>query len=75
MNVLINGASGKMGNELLSVIKENEEFNVVCGVDIKESLEGEFPIYSKIEDIKEKVDVIIDFSVPVATFKMQHLKY
>ena len=73
MNVLINGASGKMGNELLSVIKENEEFNVVCGVDIKESLEGEFPIYSKIEDIKEKIDVIIDFSVPVATFKI--LKY
>ena len=73
MNVLINGASGKMGNELLSVIKQNEEFNVVCGVDIKESLEGEFPIYSKIEDIKEKVDVIIDFSVPVATFKI--LKY
>ena len=73
MNVLINGASGKMGNELLSVIKENEEFNVVCGVDIKESLEGEFPIYSKIEEIKEKVDVIIDFSVPVATFKI--LKY
>ena len=32
-----------------------------------------FPIYSKIEDIKEKVDVIIDFSVPVATFKI--LKY
>ena len=73
MNVLINGANGKMGNELLSVIKQNEEFNVVCGVDIKENLEGEFPIYSKIEDIKEKVDVIIDFSVPVATFKI--LKY
>ena len=73
MNVLINGASGKMGNELYSVIKQNEEFNVVYGVDIKENLEGEFPIYSKIEDIKEKVDVIIDFSVPVATFKI--LKY
>ena len=73
MNILINGASGKMGNELFSVIKESKEFNVICGVDIKENLEGEFPIYSKIEDIKEKIDVIIDFSVPVATFKI--LKY
>ena len=73
MNVLINGASGKMGNELFSVIKENEEFEVVCGVDKNEDLNGEFPIYSKIEDIKEKVEVIIDFSVPVATFKI--LKY
>ena len=73
MNVLINGASGKMGNELFSVIKENEEFEVVCGVDKNEDLNGEFPIYSKIEDINEKVEVIIDFSVPVATFKI--LKY
>ena len=73
MNVLINGASGKMGNELYNIIKGQEEFKVVCGIDKDENLKGEFPIFSKIEDIKEKVDVIIDFSVPVATFKI--LKY
>ena len=33
MNVLINGADGKMGNELLSVINDQEGFEVVCGVD------------------------------------------
>ena len=73
MNVLINGADGKMGNELLSVINDQEGFEVVCGVDREANDKKEFPIYSNIEDIKEKVDVIIDFSVPVATFKI--LKY
>ncbi len=73
MNVLINGADGKMGNELLNAIQKQEGFNVVCGVDKVANNDKEFPIYSDIEDIKEKVDVIIDFSVPVATFKI--LKY
>ena len=73
MNVLINGADGKMGNELLSVIKDKDDFDVVCGVDRETNKKKGFPIYSNIEDIKEKVDVIIDFSVPVATFKI--LKY
>ena len=73
MNVLINGADGKMGNELFNVIKNRKDFNVVCGVDKVVNNEKEFPIYSNIEDIEEKVDVIIDFSVPVATFKI--LKY
>ena len=72
MNVLINGANGKMGNELFNVIKTQENLKVVCGVDVEKS-NKEFPIYSDIKDIKEKVDVIIDFSVPVATFKI--LKY
>ena len=73
MNVLINGADGKMGNELLSVINNQEGFDVVCGFDREANNKKGFPIYSNIEDIKEKVDVIIDFSVPVATFKI--LKY
>ena len=73
MNVLINGADGKMGNELLSVINNQEGFDVVCGFDIEANNKKGFPIYSNIDDIKEKVDVIIDFSVPVATFKI--LKY
>ena len=73
MNVLINGADGKMGNELLNVINNQEGFEVVCGVDREANDKKKFPIYSNIEDIKEKVDVIIDFSVPVATFKI--LKY
>jgi 4-hydroxy-tetrahydrodipicolinate reductase len=44
----------------------------VCGFDRENSNES-IPIYNDIEKIKEKVDVIIDFSVPVATFEI--LKY
>ena len=73
MNILLNGASGRMGNEVATCVKGQQDLKIVSGFDREENLKGEFPIYNKIENIKEKIDVIIDFSVPVATFEI--LKY
>lgn len=70
MNVLLNGANGRMGNEMIQAINKNENSTVVCGFDREEDNTKEFPIYNNLENIKEKIDVIIDFSVPVATFKI-----
>lgn len=64
---------GRMGNEIINAIKTQKDIKIVCGFDKEQYKEGEFPIYNKIEDIQEKVDVIIDFSVPKATFEI--LKY
>ena len=59
-----------MGNEVIKAVdKYNADFKIVCGFDREENNLG-FPIYNDIQKIKEKVDVIIDFSVPEATFKI-----
>ena len=70
MNILLNGASGRMGNEVAMRVEKEENMQIVAGIGLEEDLTGKFPIYSKIEDVKEKIDVIIDFSVPKATFKV-----
>lgn len=70
MNILLNGASGRMGNEVAMRVENEENMQIVAGIGLEEDLSGKFPIYSKIEDVKEKIDVIIDFSVPKATFKV-----
>ena len=70
IRVLINGCNGKMGQEVLNAINNNEKFEVLNGVDIKENPEYNFPVYTSTDEIKEKPDVIIDFSVPVATMKI-----
>ena len=70
IKVLINGCNGKMGQEVLNAINNNEKFEVLNGVDIKENPEYNFPVYTSTDEIKEKPDVIIDFSVPVATMKI-----
>lgn len=70
IKVLINGCNGKMGQEVLNAINNNENFEVLNGVDIKENPGYTFPVYTNTNEIKEKPDVIIDFSVPVATMKI-----
>lgn len=70
IKVLINGCNGKMGQEVLNAINNNENFEVLNGVDIKENPYYIFPVYTNTNEIKEKPDVIIDFSVPVATMKI-----
>lgn len=70
IKVLINGCNGKMGQEVLNAINNNENFEVLNGVDIKENPDYIFPVYTNTNEIKEKPDVIIDFSVPVATMKI-----
>ncbi len=73
INVLINGFNGKMGQEVFKSITNSSEFNVCCGVDRINKTDLTIPIYPNYMKIKEKVDVIIDFSVPESTFNA--LKY
>ena len=70
MKVLINGANGRMGKEIAKAIENTEDVVVSCGLDIKEEFTKDFPIYDNYKNIKEDVDVIIDFSIPVATFNV-----
>lgn len=70
IKVLINGCNGRMGQVLVNEIDRFPELLLSCGFDIYDEGKNTFPVYSKIEDIKEKPDVIIDFSIPVSTFNI-----
>ena len=69
IKVLINGINGRMGQEVLKAINSSSDFEVCCGVD-KEIFEAPFPIYDNVNLIKEKPDVIIDFSIPNASINI-----
>ncbi len=70
IKVLINGCNGRMGQEVLKSINETEEIEVLCGVDRINNNDSSFPIFTNIEDINLIPDVIIDFSIPEATFNI-----
>lgn len=72
MKILISGIAGRMGQELLKEIEESDDFIACAGYD-KIKCNNRIPVYDNIEKIKEKPDVIIDFSNPSATFNI--LKY
>ncbi len=65
VNILICGANGKMGAKVKENLKDFESAKAVCGVDLKEDFsDANFKIYSSFDDVKEKVDAVIDFSSP-----------
>ena len=70
IKVLINGCNGRMGQVLVKEIDTFENLLLVGGFDINDDGLNTFPVYSNISDIKEKPDVIVDFSVPVASLNM-----
>ena len=68
MNILLSGALGKMGEEVIKAASKTNN-KIICGFDVRED-DNDFPIYSNISDIKENPDVIIDFSKPAATLEI-----
>lgn len=68
MKILINGCNGKMGQEVAKEVKLTQDMDVACGVDRIDTGDNTFPVFTDISEIDIIPDVIIDFSVPEATF-------
>ena len=69
LKILINGCNGKMGQVVSELAKKDEEIEIVGGFDISKR-EDDFPVFTSISKIDVKPDVIVDFSVPNATFNI-----
>lgn len=69
IKILINGCNGKMGQVVSELAKKDENIEIVGGFDISKRDE-DYPIFTNIEEINVKPDVIIDFSIPQATFNI-----
>ena len=64
VRIILCGACGKMGGNVLSLLENDPEAVAVCGVDLFPKEIG-IPVYQSFADVKEEADVIIDFSSPV----------
>ena len=64
INIILCGCQGHMGKTVTELANELSDTKIVAGVDIKNDLSADYPVYSDIFDVNEKADVIIDFSHP-----------
>ncbi len=72
VNIVIQGICGRMGRTLDRIIAERNDCKIVAGIDHVSSDDFAFPLFQSVEQLDslgEKADVIIDFSLPEATFK------
>ncbi len=72
-NIILSGCGGKMGSVITDIVKNDENANIVCGLDVGENISRSYPVYKKTEDVKETADVIIDFSHPSALDSLLNL--
>lgn len=72
IKIILCGACGKMGGNVLSLLADDESATAVCGVDLYPREIG-IPVYTDFSQIQENADVIIDFSSPVGL--MDRLEY
>lgn len=65
IRLLLNGAAGRMCRVIAEKAAGDDSCSVACGIDSTQ-LPASFPVYKTPAEVKEKVDVIIDFSHPSA---------
>ena len=53
-----------MGATLCALLQGDTRARAVCGVDLRAPEGVKIPVYASFDEVKEKVDVIIDFSSP-----------
>lgn len=67
-SLLISGIGGKVGS-LVNKYASEYGFLVACGVDKNNFIEANCPVYKNFDEVKENIDIIIDFSSSTLTEK------
>ena len=62
--IIMNGCNGKMGQVISRLVAEDNEAEIVCGVDINTTVANPYPVVASIEEFRGEADVVIDFSHP-----------
>lgn len=57
----MHGCNGHMGQVISSLCENETEISIVAGIDLNETANFSYPVYSSLEQCKEEADVIIDF--------------
>lgn len=68
-NLMISGINGNMGKQVYDCALERK-INIVCGIDKATVRHIDCPVYKSFDEVKNFVDVIVDFSSPELTDKL-----
>lgn len=64
IKIIMSGCNGKMGQVITRLVEEDEDAEIVCGVDINTDIKNSYPVVKSIEEFDGESDVVIDFSHP-----------
>lgn len=65
VRVIMNGCNGRMGKMITDIIKNDENAEIVAGVDIVTD-SSTYPVFASIQECSIEADVVIDFGAAAA---------
>ena len=60
--IIMHGCNGKMGQMIASLITQDDEIEIVAGVDVSDHISNPFPVFKTISECNVEADAIIDFA-------------
>ena len=61
VNVIMHGCNGHMGQTITNIIREDNEIEIVAGIDLFDDGHNDYPVFKSFADCNIKADAIIDF--------------
>lgn len=70
VRIIMHGCNGKMGQIISTICKEDDQVEIVAGIDVVDNKDNGYPVFSDISACDVDADVIIDFSVSTVIDKL-----
>ncbi len=64
--VIMHGCNGRMGRVIADIIAQDENIEIVAGVDVFNQVQNTYPVFGDISECDVEADVVIDFAAAVA---------
>lgn len=62
INMIMHGCNGAMGQVITNIAANDETIKIVAGIDLNDTLENPYPVFSSLKDCPVEADVIVDFA-------------
>lgn len=62
VRIIMRGCNGKMGQVISGLAAEDQETEIVAGVDLSDHIKNPYPVFRSIEECSVEADVVVDFS-------------
>lgn len=70
IKIIMHGCNGRMGQVISGLIADDNEIEIIAGVDASLPFTNLYPVFSEIEKCDCKADCVIDFAAAIAVDKL-----
>jgi 4-hydroxy-tetrahydrodipicolinate reductase len=60
--IIMHGCNGRMGQVISGIVAEDENAEIVAGIDVVDNRENPYPVFTDLNDCDVEADAIIDFA-------------